>query len=67
MFKSKWQKKYEEAMKSIERQIEFHNEYLEHYSNCEINQANHENYIEHLYQKIAFSDALKDMRNIANR
>ena len=59
MFKSKWKKKYEQAMKTIEFWKEFHEECIERYSDNQL-------LVEiHTAQKIALADTLKDMKEIA--
>ena len=59
MFKSKWQKKYEKAMESIEFWKNF---YEEQSKKCQDNQHLVEIYSA---QKIALGDTLRDMKRIA--
>lgn len=61
MFKTKWQKKYEKAMKNVEFWRDFHRKQME---------VHHED--QHLFEincieAIALDDILRDMKNIAKR
>lgn len=59
MFKTKWQKKYEQAVKQIEFWKKYHEEQMKA---CSDNQ-----YLLEIYtaQKVALDDVLKDMKKIA--
>lgn len=59
MFKTKWQKKYEEAMKTIEFWVQFHDQQIKN-----INDGPY--WIDiHAAQKTALLDTLADMKRIA--
>ena len=59
MFKTKWQKKYEEAMETIEFWIQFHDNQIK-----SIHEGQYWVDI-HTAQKIALIDTLTDMKRIA--
>ena len=59
MFKTKWQKKYEEAMETIEFWIQFHNNQIKSIQEDQY-------WVDiHTAQKIALIDTLNDMKRIA--
>lgn len=59
MFKTKWQKKYEEAMKTIEFWKQFHEDQIKSIPDDQY-------WVDiHTAQKIALADTLTDMKKIA--
>ena len=60
MFKTKWQKKYEKAMDSVEFWRKFYREQYDKTWNKNLEQAN-----EYLSIAIALGDTLRDMKQIA--
>ena len=59
MFKTKWQKKYEKAMKTIEFWKQFHEDQIKRF-------PDNQYMVEiHTAQKIALADTLTDMKKIA--
>lgn len=59
MFKSKWRKKYEQAMENVEFWRKFHEDSIELF-------ANDPRMVQlHTVQKMALGDILRDMQKIA--